>query len=211
MSAQPAQQLIDHFWPEGDELDTPQVYAVLDGARNPRIARWVRLSRLEYECLYRGRLSARLQNAAPYVVHLSPTARFTGELLDGGWGRSWGFFTRVPPEVSLKQNYKHLRRLLRVQDESGRKLAFRFYDPRVLRVYLPTCTAEEAKQFFGPVPRILAESEDAKKLLSYRCGTSGVETEEIPLTYTDRTPCTPEQRGRRGSPATLTPASRARN
>ena len=93
-----------------------------------------------------------------------------------------GLVQLVRPEVSLNKNYKHLRRLLRVQDESGRKLAFRFYDPRVLRVYLPTCTAEEAKQFFGPVPRILAESEDAKKLLSYRCGTSGVETEEIPLT-----------------------------
>jgi hypothetical protein len=33
------------------------------------------------------------------------------------------------------------RRFLRVKDEDG--LVFRFYDPRVMRVYLPTCAAGE--------------------------------------------------------------------
>ena len=56
---------------------------------------------------------------------------------------------------------------------------FRFYDPRVLRVYLPTCTGDEAEEFFGPVPEILAESEDGGSLLSYRPVRDGVQMERI--------------------------------
>ena len=33
----------------------------------------------------------------------------------------------------------HLKGFLRVRGESGQKMMFRYYDPRVLRVYLPTC------------------------------------------------------------------------
>ena len=181
MSTPQTQRLINLFWPDGDGADSRQIFAVMDGARNPQLAQWIRLRTLEHECLYRGELTLSLQNAAPYVVRLSRDARFTGELLDRGWSRSWGFFTRVPARMTLEQLRRHLRTLLRVQDESGRKLVFRFYDPRVLRTYLPTCTSEEAKQFFGPLPELLSESENSRTLLSYTCGKRGVEIEEFPL------------------------------
>jgi len=40
-------------------------------------------------------------------------------------------------ETGIEQLRKHLRGFLRVRDEAGRRLIFRYYDPRVLRVYLP--------------------------------------------------------------------------
>ncbi len=174
MSSHRVQQIIDYLWSEGDSLTGPQVYAILDGARNRRIEPMVRLSRLEYDYLYSGRLTARMQAAAPYVVHLSPAARFTRELLETGWGESWGFFTIVPADITLEQHRRHFRKLLRCKDESGRLLVFRFYDPRVLRIYLPTCTGSEAKQFFGPIPQIVVEESEPDTLLSFTPRTGGV-------------------------------------
>jgi hypothetical protein len=57
----------------------------------------------------------------------------------------------------LQQVRAHLRQFLLVQDERGNQQYFRFYDPRVLRVYLPTCDAAETQQFFGPIDRFIVE------------------------------------------------------
>ena len=171
------QQVIDYLWPDGDSLTGWQVYALLDGARDPRIEPMVRLGRLEYSCLYAGSLSPRLQAAAPYLIHLAPDSRDTRNLIELGWGNSWGIFTIVPADVTLQMQRRHFRTLLRVQDEAGRILAFRFYDPRVLRAYLPTCTGEEASRFFGPVPRIAVEAARSTHMVKYTSGKTGARME----------------------------------
>jgi len=38
-------------------------------------------------------------------------------------------------------------------------LFFRFYDPRVMRGYLPTCSPKQLAEFFGPVDFYIAEGE----------------------------------------------------
>ena len=85
-------------------------------------------------------------------------------LLDEGWGQSWGVFLKIGDASNLRH---HLRKLLKVRDEAGRHLIFRFQDPRVLRVYLPTCHVDELRQFFGPVTAFLAESASADALVEY--------------------------------------------
>ena len=128
----------------------------------------IRASGLEHACLYAGTLAPALQAAAPYLVHLTPGAGFTAELIDAGWGQSWGIITIVPPQtVTLQRQRRHFRTLLRVRDTRGRILVFRFYDPRVLRAYLPTCTAEEIAQFFGPISHFAAESADGRQVITY--------------------------------------------
>ena len=176
-----AENLIAYLWPHGDLPTTPQVYALLDGARDRRIEPMIRLSRLEYCCLYAGRLSPVLERAAPYLVHLTPAASFTADLIDMGWGRSWGIMTVVPPDCTMQQQRRHFRTLLRVRSEDGRMLVFRFYDPRVFRVFLPTCTAREAAMMFGPIPRFLAESEDGRHILEYNSDTGGSNANTITL------------------------------
>lgn len=150
-------RLIEGLWPHGDDPERPQVHAVVDAARDPRLIGLLDSTGLERCCLFAGPLSPALRAAAPHLVHLSPDARFTRAFLQLGWGRSWGVLTSAPPDVTLPQLRKHLRTLLRVRDETGRTLLFRFYDPRVLRAYLPTCTATETGQFFGPVHRFICE------------------------------------------------------
>lgn len=153
------QTLTHTLWPQGNGPDCPQVYALLDGARDERIAPLVWGSNLPHTCLYAGTLSPALQSAAPYLVQLAPESRFFHNLVESGWGQAWGVFAVAQADVTLPLLRKHLRTLLRVQDEQGRVLAFRFYDPRVLRLYLPTCEPAEADQFFGPVSALFCESD----------------------------------------------------
>jgi RimJ/RimL family protein N-acetyltransferase len=173
-----AQNAITRLWPNSDSENASQIYAILDGARDHSIADMVRLSSLEYACLYAGKLSPALQQAAPYIVHLSPTSALTQALLHQAWGRSWGILVEAAPHVSLEQLRRHFRRLQRVSSEDGTLLVFRFYDPRVLRVYLPTCTLSESAQFFGPVTKIIIEAKEGADagIIEYRKIAQGIDT-----------------------------------
>ncbi len=141
------------------------VWMILDGARCDRIYGAVNGCRLDKCCLYAGVLPWQLQMAAPYLVQLDREDRFTHYAIEQGWGNAWGIFLRT--ETSMKALRRHLRGLLRVRDESGRGLIFRYYDPRVLGTYLPTCRPGELRTFFGPVNSYLFESGEPGTLLEY--------------------------------------------
>ncbi|WP_437683353.1 DUF4123 domain-containing protein [Sorangium sp. So ce131] len=177
MNPPSVERLLDALFalPE-DSSPAPSVYAVLDGARDSRIYRAVYDSRLEHECLFAGDIPYDLAEAAPYLVQLDRKARFTRWILEQGWGRSVGIFAWS--RADLEALRRHFRRLLRVKDEAGRALYFRYYDPRVLRVYLPTCTAGELREIFGPVGRLLVEGAEGQ-LLSYAPGGKPLQVREL--------------------------------
>ena len=139
---------------------------LLDGARDPRIYRLANAPRIQSFCLYGRNLSPVLMRAAPWLVYLGRRSPTTTELLREGWGRSWGVF--LASRAILHDLRRHFRKLLVVRTEDARTLMFRFYDPRVLRVYLPTCHREELRQFFGPVDRFDVEDDTGGALLEYR-------------------------------------------
>jgi hypothetical protein len=150
------------LWPGGDSLSGMQVYMLLDGARDERIAPLVRFGRLEYACLFGERLTPALRQAAPYLVHLAPGSTLTATLLADGWTGGWGTVVLAPARVTLTQLRLHFKKLLRVRTEDGRELMFRFYDPRVLRVFLPTCTPHESAQVFGPAAGLVVPDDDGR-------------------------------------------------
>lgn len=146
------------------------VYAVLDGARDPRVRRAVEQSGLPYACLYAGALPEVMLEIAPWLVKLTPDAPLNAELLDVGWRESWGIF--VLANASLEELRRHFRRFLKVRDEAGRSMIFRFYDPRVMRVYLPTCNAGELAFVFGPVSMFVMPGERGAALRFHRDAAS---------------------------------------
>lgn len=160
--------LTQALWPRGNGSDCPQVYALLDGARDDALAPAIWLSNLPYTCLYAGTLSRSLSLAAPYLVQLAPESRFFNTLVNEGWGQAWGIFAVAQPDVTLRVLRKHFRTLLRVQDVQGKIFAFRFYDPRVLRAYLPTCTRSETLKVLGPVRALICESSCGEELLEFK-------------------------------------------
>jgi hypothetical protein len=157
------------------------VHALLDGARDRRIHPAVIGSGLPMTCLFAGKLPTALEAAAPYLVQLPPEAPLLRYLLHHGWGKAWGvFFTADEPLEELR---RHFRRLLQVIDErSGKRLFFRYYDPRVLRVYLPTCNEDELRTVFGSVRRFMLEGKTPERRIAYTRSGGQLSTEltEIP-------------------------------
>jgi len=158
--------VLGRLWPTDFPTPRTELYLLLDGARDPRIHAWLGSSTLDYRCLYAGPLPRVLAEVAPYLVHIQAHAPATRRLLSDGWGQSWGVWLHAA--ASLDELRRHFRRFLRVEDPDGRRLLFRYYDPRVLRSYLPTCTAEELATVFGPVHRFCIESADGATVLEYR-------------------------------------------
>jgi hypothetical protein len=171
--------LLEALFRRADDGAPLDVYAVLDAARSPRIAPWIRRRAMDYTCLWAGRLDPALAGVAPYLVHLHRREPLTRELLELMWGDSWGVFAAA--NATMEQLRVHFRRFLRVRDERGRRLLFRWYDPRVLRVYLPSCTPAELAQVFGPVDRLFAEADGAAELLAFRRVGGALDAVPIPV------------------------------
>jgi hypothetical protein len=174
------ERLRDHLWPKGRDEEDVRVYALVDAAHSPQILPLMKADRLlHHDCLYAGSLPLDLARVAPYLVLLDRDLRFTETLLDRGWGKNWAVYlttSALPDELR-----RHFRRFLRVWDERGKALLFRFYDPRVLREYLPTCNVEELQTVFGPVGRFLTEALQPSRLIDFRRNGTGLEQVEVDL------------------------------
>jgi hypothetical protein len=165
--------VIERLWPAGDDANT---WAIVDGARDRRLQGLVATSGLPHRCLYIGDLHPAVARAAPWLVHLSREAPLTRTLVTEGWGQSWGVFLRT--DAGIAALHRHLRRFLRVRDEGGRYLLFRYYDPRVLRVYLPTCTEAELDYVFGPIEQFVMEADAPDRALTFRRQGSSLTMDE---------------------------------
>jgi len=147
---------------EGEEL-----CAMLDGASVPGLLERLDGDRsLEVECLFRGELEPDMAEVAPYLVRLDLESEFAEWVVGSGWGQHWGTF--VTSRRGFRALRNHLRALTLVYRRDGTPLYFRYYDPRVLRVFLPTCLPAQLKQMFGPVDAFLAESEAGDAVSIYR-------------------------------------------
>lgn len=108
--------------------------------------------------LYKGSAEEDLAGIAPYLFTAKPNTDFANWYLTEGWNQSWGLLVNVT--ASFEDIYKHFRRFLMVKTEDDEQLYFRFYDPRVLRIFLPTCDKDQLKEFFGPIKSFVMEDED---------------------------------------------------
>jgi hypothetical protein len=156
------------------------LYALLDAARDDRVLEMLKASGEEYQSLYEGEQGETLADVAPYLVHLPRNSQLVDALAREAWGKSWGIYLICGH--SFQDVRRHFRHFLLVKDEAGQRLFFRFYDPRVLRVYLPTCNIAEATRFFGPVFSFLMEDEDPEIVLRFRHASGALVQESQPLT-----------------------------
>jgi hypothetical protein len=156
-----------------------RIYAVLDGAAVPDLPIRLHEMRPPRYCLFTGDLEPDMQFVAPYLVRLLPRTPFTEWLLQNCWGKHWGIF--VHSRKPLIEMRKHFRLLAKVYDDTGKPLIFRFYDPRVMRKYLPTCNPAELKVFFGGVDAYFAESEDENSLMRLQIGNDNLTETALPV------------------------------
>jgi hypothetical protein len=141
------------------------LFALLDAAREPSVVGRLERSGQAFQCLYDGDRGDELSPFGPWLVSLPAGAAVLEELVRDGWGNSWGVYLTC--RRSLGEVRRHLRQFLKAKLPDGRVVLFRFYDPRVLRTYLPTCTADEVASFLGPIERVVAEGPDPGEVLEF--------------------------------------------
>ena len=158
-----------------------KVFAVVDGANAPELTR--RLGEWKPEqsaCLFAGELEPELAEAAPHIVELdADDDPLLAWLLERGWGRGWCIFVRA--SIDMKSVRRHLRTFLRVRSPEDEFVFFRYYDPRVFRDYLPSCTAEEAAAVFGALESYWMEAEDGVSIHAARPNGKGVHLSTHPI------------------------------
>ena len=153
------------------------LYAIVDASREPSIFQLLQGSTEPKRSFFQGPSAKRFNEFAPYLVQLTGKDTLLISLIYGGWGNAWGvYFTS---KASFDQIYEHLRRYLLLADPSGNSNFFRFFDPRVLRKFLPRSKPDKLGDFFGPVEAWLAEGEDAGVAVKYASGDEGLEVKEI--------------------------------
>jgi hypothetical protein len=161
------QKTINYLF-RSEEGRTPQgTYTILDAARDDKIYPELVNSDIESLCLYLGEKAVELATVAPYLLELKREDPFTQWVLNNGLGKSWGIF--LQSSAPFKELHRHFRKFLMVYDEEGTPLYFRFYDPRVLRVYLPTCNESELQTVFGPVTQFYVEGKEENQLIEFSC------------------------------------------
>jgi hypothetical protein len=154
------------------------LFAVLDAAQDPMVLAVVRAFGDLNKSLYEGKQAQELADFAPYLVQAPPYSQFLEKVAEA-WGGNWGIFLTC--RLSFDEVRAHLRQFLKVKTEDDKDLLFRFYDPRILRAFLPVCTPEEAATLFGPVSCFLVEAEEPDCVLKLTRGVKGVVKEPVPM------------------------------
>lgn len=140
------------------------LYGVVDTARTPRLLWQVTGQGARYESLFAPSAGA-LTAVAPYLVRLPPESQTLKSLIYTGWGDSCGVY--LTTGASIEALWQHLHQFLMVRAEDGQSYYFRYYDPRVLRKFLPTCSDEQAAVFFGPVTHFFLEGDNPAQLVEF--------------------------------------------
>lgn len=154
------------------------LFAVLDAARDPKIYPMLLGSDLPYCSLYRGQPELELATVAPYLVYLPLGAPMLGHFIKEGWSKSWGIFLTCT--MSMEEVRKQLRRCLMVTIEGNPSpVYFRFYDPRVLRIFLPIAEPQQLVEFGGDISSFYMEDESPDVLLKFYPKGSSIGVERI--------------------------------
>jgi len=134
-----------------------RIHALVDPARDPAIGAELATAGTRSFCLYGSDLPRELVAVAPHLVPLGSDSRFGQIFASYGRGRAWGVL--VASHAPVETLAEHLAGLTRARLPDGREVLCRYYDPRVLRRYLPTCTATELDRVYGPIEAFLVEGE----------------------------------------------------
>jgi hypothetical protein len=147
------------------ETRMASLYGIIDAAQDERLYGWI-VAEPEHACLFAGKLDPVLARAAPYIVRLDEESPLLKRWQTDGRGKNWGI--QCTSDASLAELRRHFRQFLQARLPDGKVVLFRFYDPRVWRAYLPTCTSEETVQWFKHMDEYRCENANADQDFRYK-------------------------------------------
>lgn len=128
-----------------------RLYMIVDAAQDERIYPTLELSSNLTRSLYRNSVDESLKAVGPWLFQLHKGDWLSSWCVNEGLENNW-FIIFASKGKTFHHLRHHFRRFAIVQDEQGKHLYFRYYDPRVLTSYLPTCNDAERLFVFGDIP-----------------------------------------------------------
>ncbi len=162
-----------------DLLKNSVKYCILDVARiGVQIQKALEMT-AESDSLYDGDIRENLADVAPYLLKIDDGSAALEWIIENGYGNSWGIFLDTDEDFQTVR--KHLRKFLIVENQEGKRMFFRFYDPRVIKDFLPTCSGGQTEEFFGNITKIIVENPDKGNFLvfGHKRGSLEIGTLEI--------------------------------
>lgn len=157
--------------------NSKKLYVLVDAARDSSLLNWLDTIGQSYIPLYQGERQEELASVAPYLLEVPADPDVLDLLLRRMWGKACSVWLSSPQPIDTLR--KHFRHFLMVQDEIGQEMYFRFYDPRVLRAFLPACLPNEIEAFFGPIDHFFTEDQLAHTLLRFSHTEGELERQEF--------------------------------
>lgn len=139
----------------------PSLYAVLDPARAPEIYPVMRALAPDNQCLF-GNLAPEVSQVSPHVMALPEGGKLLTWWRAAGRGQAWGIACRTA--IGLDGLRVHLKKFTRARLPDSSLVLFRFWDPRVLAIFMAHSTAAEQQRFFGPIEAMYGEDEAARTI-----------------------------------------------
>jgi len=152
-------------------------YIVADGAALPGLGEAISKNNPEFCCLYSGSINEEMAAVAPYLIKAQEGSALLDWLLDN-WGQNFGIAAIIPEQLSFDEVKKHFHSLLMIKHPEGRALYFRYYDPRVLRRFLPMSTPEQMPLLFDQIKLFVMEGEEPTLVTRYWIEGDQVQNQE---------------------------------
>ncbi|MFT6028324.1 MAG: hypothetical protein ACI8O8_000048 [Oleiphilaceae bacterium] len=141
-----------------------RLYVIVDGAQDDSIATMLRDTGDAWNSLYAMDVPDDLKAVGPWLFQLKKDDPLTAWCINEGLNNNW-FIIFASKNKMMSHLRHHFRRFAVVKDEVGKYLYFRYYDPRVLRSYVPSCNAEEREYVFAHIPCFWVNSQDQDTML----------------------------------------------
>lgn len=141
-----------------------RLWAVIDACEEPAVpTKMYELGENRAVCLYRGEAEVEHADIAPFLAHVDEfLLQWIGENF---WAKPWGIFAICSGEIDKLRT--HFRKFLTVKDPDGEKMYFRYYDPRILKAFLPACNEKELHQLFGPLEAYVVTATESQQLIIF--------------------------------------------
>jgi hypothetical protein len=135
-------------------------YLLLDASRSPEIRFVLQTLSDDALCLFDGAAFEDLAEVAPWLVPLSVhNDDVLSWFMDEGYGNDWGLFLLAGH--ASRRVKTSLKRSIRVSDETGKEMYFKYYRPSVFNTYVPLMEADQASYLLRDIGQVWAEDVDA--------------------------------------------------
>lgn len=134
-------------------MTATRAYLLLDGVQIDNLMMQIYQLDESPEChaLYQGTRYQALSDVGPVLTRLVPGSRLEQHFVEH-WQTTAGIW--LDSDASEPELVEHLRSLVHADLSSGVTVLLRYYDPRILRHWLPELPSDQRDQVVGPILRI---------------------------------------------------------